>query len=294
MSASLSASSAVEIPASANDAAATTLHYLISPEGGRIAYEDAGTGAIIVLVPSLGDLRQEYRFLRPRLLAAGFRVLAMDIRGHGDSSTGWRDHSSAALGRDILALVRAVGAGPAIIVGTSMGGGAAAWAAAESPGDVAGLVLISPFARNVPMPWWKTALLQTVMRTAFIGPWAPRAWGAYYASLYPTKPTDFAQYRAALVANLKQPGRLAALQAMLRAGKEDVEARLGEVRAPTLVVMGSRDPDFPDPAAEGETLAGLLHGRSHVLPGVGHYPQVEAPEATAELILEFLARHGAN
>ena len=102
------------------------------PEG-RIAYTDAGSGPLVVMVPGLGDLKEEYRFLAPKVLAAGYRVVAMDIRGHGNSSVGWSDYSTAALGSDIVALVRYLDAGPATIIGTSMGAGAAAWAAAEAP-----------------------------------------------------------------------------------------------------------------------------------------------------------------
>jgi pimeloyl-ACP methyl ester carboxylesterase len=241
------------------------------------------------MMPGLGDLKAEYRFLAPRLSQAGYRAVSLDLRGHGASSTGWEDHTCAALGGDLLALVRHLDAGPAILVGTSMGAGAAAWAAAEAPDLVARLVVIGPFVRNVPMPAWKNALFQAVMRTAFVGPWAPAAWGAYYASLYPTrKPEDFAAYRARLVANLKEPGRMAALQAMLRVSKSDVEARLDSVTAPTLVVMGTKDPDFGDPAVEAQTVAMLLHGQATMIEGAGHYPHVEFPDETARAVIRFI------
>ncbi len=257
---------------------------------GRIAYDDAGTGQLVVMVPSLGDVRQEYRLLAPRLRGAGYRVVTMDLRGHGESSVGWRAYTNAALGGDILALTRSLNAGPAIVVGTSMGAGAAAWAAAEDPAAVSRLVLIGPFVRDVPMPWWKRALLQIAVHAAFVGPWGPAAWGAYYASLYPvTKPADFAAYRAALVANLQEPGRLVALQGMLRAGKDDVETRLSAIAAPSLVVMGAKDPDFADPAGEAATVASLIHGAASVIDAAGHYPHVEAPDATAVAVIAFLA-----
>jgi pimeloyl-ACP methyl ester carboxylesterase len=132
-------------------------------------------------------------------------------------------------------------------------------------------------------------MMTALVHTAFAGPWGAAAWGMYYASLYPTaKPADFAQYKADLVANLKEPGRMAALQAMLGAPKTDVEGRLAEVRAPTLVVMGTKDPDFDNPAAEAETVAGLLRGSLVMIDGAGHYPHAEMPEKTAPAILNFL------
>jgi pimeloyl-ACP methyl ester carboxylesterase len=262
--------------------------------GGRIAWDERGSGAPVIMVPGLGDLRGEYRFLAPAVAAAGYRVATLDLRGHGDSTTGWSDHSCAAIGSDILALIDALGAGPAAVVGTSMGAGAAVWAAAESPERVSGLVLIGPFVRDVPLPLATRLVLAFAVNVAFNGPWAPTAWGAYYASLYPSrKPDDFAAYKARLVASLREPGRLAALQAMLRVSKADAEARLDSAKAPTLVLMGTKDPDFPDPAAEARHVAGRLKGAVTLLDGLGHYPHAEAPERTIPLVLDFLERRAA-
>ena len=54
--------------------------------------------------------------------------------------------------------------------------------------------------------------------------------------------------------------------------------------------MGTRDPDFDDPAGEAETIAKLLRGRTALIDGAGHYPHAEMPEATTPAILDFLAR----
>ena len=268
--------------------------FLIRPHG-RIAYTDAGHGPLVVMVPGLGDLKEEYRFLAPKLLAAGYRVVTVDLRGHGNSSTGWPDYASAALGSDVIALLRQLQAGSATVVGTSMGAAAAAWAAAEAPADISNLVLVGPFVGDVPVAsWWKDKLQKGLIKAAFAGPWASRAWAAYYASLYPTaKPADFDSYRAKLLANLAEPARMAATKAMMSASKADVAARLAEVRARTLVVMGGKDPDFPDPAKEAATVAELLRGRFVMIDGAGHYPHAEMPEATAPIILDFLASRTA-
>lgn len=275
------------------DAAAQTR--FLDANGGRIAYDDIGSGPLVVLLPSLGDIRQEYRFLRPRLRDAGYRVVSMDLRGHGQSSVGWSDHTSSALGADALALVRALDAGPAILVGTSMGGGAVAWAAAEAPELVAGLILIDPFVRaEPPASGLKWALLRLLMAVAFNGPWKVWAWTKYYGSLYRSrKPADHAAYLAALAANLKEKGRFAAVKAMMAASKADVDARLGEITAPALIVMGSKDPDFPDPAAEAKIVSGRIgNAPIAMVEGAGHYPHAEMPDETARVILDHLARKG--
>ena len=282
-------------PAAAPAGAVVETRFLDRPDG-RIAFDDRGSGPVVVMVPGLGDVRAEYRFLAAKLVEAGYRAVTMDLRGHGRSSTGWPDHGCAAIGSDVVALVAHLDAGPAVLTATSWGAGAAASAAAAAPEMTAALVLIGPFVRTIPPKSRLKGILQKAMiRIALAGPWAPGVWGSYYVSLYPTaKPADLDDYRSALVKNLGEPGRLAALKAMLAAGRDDIEPRLSEVRAPTLVVMGSKDPDFADPAAEAETVARLLRGTVTMIEGAGHYPHAEMPETTASAVLAFLGREGAR
>src|SRR5256885_674601 len=82
-------------------------------QDGTLAYDDTGSGPLVMCVPGMGDLRAEYRFLTPRLVAAGYRVVALDVRGHGETSVRWPDYSVAGIGADIVSLARALGAGPA-------------------------------------------------------------------------------------------------------------------------------------------------------------------------------------
>lgn len=267
--------------------AAPALH-LDLPEG-RIAYDDRGTGPLVVMVPGLGDLRGEYRMLAPRIAAAGYRVVTMDLRGHGGSSTGWSDYAASAIGADVLALVGKLDAGPAVLVGTSMGAAAVSWAAAEAPHAVSGIVAIGPFVRDIPpssrLAGWA---LNAALKVGFSGPWGSWAWGKFYGSLYGQKPADFDAYVAELTANLAEPGRMKAVRAMIAASKADVEARLHAVEAPALVVMGTADPDFSDPRAEAQTVARLLRGEVLMVDGAGHYPHAEQPEAVAAAMLAFM------
>ncbi len=256
-------------------------------QDGKIAFEeageDAGSGPLVICVPGMGDLRAEYRFLAPRLAAAGYRVVSMDLRGQGESSTNWTDFSVSAIGSDVLTLIRYLEAGPAMVIGASYGAGAALWAAAEAPGLVQGLVLISPFARGEGS--WLSKLFYSALLAR---PWGPGIWLRYFSKLYPTrKPADFAQYCATLQANLEEPGRMEAFQRMITASNSGSEARLSRIKAPTLVVMGSKDPDFKDPAAEAEWVAGQVKGAYQVISGAGHYPHAEMPEAAGPLVLSF-------
>ena len=267
----------------------------LSRPGGTIAYDDRGAGPLVVCAPGFGDLRGEYRFLAEQLVAAGFRVVTMDLRGHGESSVGWRDYSKSAVGSDIVALLRHLNADPASVIGNSFAGGAVVCAAAEAPEQIESIVLVDAFVRDHGSAWqrWRSRLLYSLV---FAGPWGVSGWKSYYPTLFPTrKPADFSEYFRALLANLREPGRMHAVGAMATASSADSEAALARVQIPALVVMGTRDRDFPSPEQEATWIAGRLHGTAHMIEGAGHYPHVEMPEQTGPAILDFLrqpARHG--
>jgi pimeloyl-ACP methyl ester carboxylesterase len=279
---------AMALPACADQTpakAGRTTQFLKLPNG-QIAYDDSGgTGPLVICVPGLGDVRQQYRFLAPKLVDAGFRVVTMDLPGHGESSVDWPEYSPAIVGADIVALIRHLGASKAFIVGNSMAGGSAVWAAAEIPDQVAGIVMIDPFTRVIPT----SSFLLAFLKVAMMRPWGPSFWSMYYGSLYKTAPpADLDAYRAALVANLKEPGRIEATKALVFASQDACEARIPSVHAPVLVVMGTRDSDFDDPAAEADWVASHLHGKKLMVEGAGHYPHVEYPDAVAKGVIDFM------
>jgi pimeloyl-ACP methyl ester carboxylesterase len=257
-------------------------------EQGRLAYSDAGQGPLVVCVPGLGDLRQEYRFLAPALIDAGFRVASLDLRSHGESSTGWRDLSAEAIGDDVLALIDHLDTGRALVVGTSMGAAAAVWAAANAPTTISGLVLIGPFVRDVGSPAQRR-LYRALFHVMLAKPWGLAVWMRYWSSLFPTRrPPDFDVYAARLRRNLGEPERFAALRGMmLGPSRRAIEARMADVSAPAVVVMGSLDRDFKDPAAEATLVAGRLDGDVAMIEGAGHYPHVDYPERTAQIVVDF-------
>jgi pimeloyl-ACP methyl ester carboxylesterase len=256
----------------------------IKQQNGQIAYDVTGEGPLVVCVPSMGDVRGEYRFLAPRLVRAGYRVATMDVRGHGETSVDWKDFSVAGVGADIVALTRELKNGPAVIVGTSMAAGAAVWAAAEAPEWFQGMILIGPFVRGE-----GTLINNLIFSTLFARPWGPGMWSKYYSMLYPSnKPEDFTEYSAALRANLQERGRLESLLKMLRASKKTSEERLPLVHQPALVLMGSRDPDFKTPEEDAKWVAEQLHGTYKMIENAGHYPHAEMPDAAASLILSFI------
>lgn len=265
----------------------STQTQFIAAEGGQVAFEDTGgTGPAILAIPGMGDLRSEYRLIRPALLQAGYRVITMDARGFGETSAKWSDYSARAVGRDAVAVLRHLGTGPATIMGNSFAAGSALWAAQDAPEQVNGVVLSGPILRDL-----KASLIQKLsLKIGFAGPWKVGFWTMYWDSLFPRrKPADHAVIKAAITKNLREPGRMDALAAMIGLSKADTAAILDMARVPALIVMGTKDPDFADPVEEALALARQLSAETVIVDGAGHYPHTEMPELVAPKLLTFIA-----
>ncbi|MBV9794327.1 MAG: alpha/beta hydrolase [Actinobacteria bacterium] len=271
-------------------------------EGGRIAYDVTGEGPLIVLAHGIGDRRQVYRFLAPELVKAGFRVAAADMRGHGESSLGdWKSISRTDVAGDLVALIRHLG-GPAVVVGQSLAGGSATIAAATAPDLVSGIVEINPFTRKVQYKLGSMLRIRRYRRgTLLMGGVAAlhsmKDWFRYLDLAYPEKPADYAAYMAALQAKLSEPGRMAEFLKTLKTSPADAGDSLPRISCPALVIMGTEDPDFADPQAEGEGIvaempAGL--GAVALIKGGGHYLHAERPDEVAALIISFVRERVAR
>lgn len=256
---------------------------------GRIAYEVRGDGPLVVALPGMGELRSAYRFTVPALVDAGYRVAVMDLRGHGDSDDGFTSYDDVAAGTDVLALIDHLGQ-PATIVGSSMGAGASVWAAAEEPTKVTGLALLGPFVRDPQ----GNPLMPFLLRLLLTKPWGPAAWRAYYRTLYPGRPpADLTEHVARIQQSLRRGDHWRSFVRTTRTSHRPAEERLGQVDTPTLVVMGEKDPDFPDATAEGRFVADRLKGELLLVPNSGHYPMAEYPEIVNPALVRFLDRvHG--
>ena len=265
--------------------------YLAVP-GGRIGYDVTGTGPLVVLVPGMGDLRSTYRLLTPELLAAGYRVATTDLRGHGDSDTGFDSYGDEATAGDIVALVDELGGGPATVVGNSLGAGATVIAAANRPDAITRIALLGPFVRNPKL----NPVLKAVFALVMARPWIVWTWKAYLPTLYAGhRPADFAEFRDRVVAALRRPGYARAFaQTVRQTDHAQAEVRLGDVRAATLVVMGDKDPDFKDPTGEAQWIGQALHARVVLAADAGHYPQSQQPEATATALIDFMGEADAR
>ncbi|GAA2625638.1 alpha/beta fold hydrolase [Paractinoplanes durhamensis] len=259
----------------------------LTVDAGTIAYDVTGEGPLVVLAPGMGTGRDAYRFVAPQLVAAGYRVATVDLRGAGESSVGWPSYTRTDIAGDLLAVIRHLG-GPAVLVGHSIAGGAATVAAAQAPELITGIVELAPFTRKQAVKLGdlrNTGYRKGAIRLAGTMMGSLSSWTSYLALAgWPGAPTD-------VEAMLREPGRMKALQGMMKSTPADAGAQLANVRCPALIVEGSMDPDWADPRAEGEAIVAEMpagRARLEVIEGAGHYPHVQHPAEVTALVVAFL------
>jgi pimeloyl-ACP methyl ester carboxylesterase len=257
--------------------------------GAELNYELAGDGAAVALIhEGVCDMRMWDELFKA--LACEFTVLRYDLRGYGDSTLPPGPFSQA---RDLLGLLDHVGIERAALVGVSYGGRVALDTAFVAPERVAALVLAAPGLRDHESSAAVRAFGEEEERLLDAGD----VDGATELNVRlwvdgPNRgPDDVREQIRDRVRQMQRRAfdvQLAAYEADPPPGPEDpVVLRLGEIAAPTLVIVGDADvPDFLEIADELE--AGLPDARRVVLADAAHTLPLERPDEFRELTLEFL------
>ncbi|MGW4769831.1 alpha/beta fold hydrolase [Nocardia sp. NPDC004278] len=276
----------------------------VTLEHGQLACDVVGDGPLVVLSHGMGTVRHDFRHLVGPLAAVGYRVVNVDMRGHGESSPDWPSVtgkaaiSRADVAEDLLGVIRHFG-GPAVIVGHSLSGGSATIAAARAPELVTAIVEIAPFTLTQSLHAgalltnrrYRRGLVRLTLTSMMNSlPW----WRRYLDIAYPTKPADYDRYLAGLENILRHPERWAEFMKTGQTTPADAHARLADVRCPALVIMGSADPDFADPEAEANAIVAAMPdgvGRVVMVDNGGHYPHAQFSDRVAAVIIPFLDQH---
>jgi 2-succinyl-6-hydroxy-2,4-cyclohexadiene-1-carboxylate synthase len=262
--------------------------------------EEAGDGErAFVLVHGFTGSRDDFREHIPELARLG-RTLAPDLRGHGGSTNSGReaDYTLDGLALDLAALFDALGLASADLLGHSLGGMVALRFALAHPERVSSLVLMDTSPRPLP------AAFPAELRSAIAKLAREQGVGALLAGMRRMReqnPSFPASARAAIT-RMGEDVFWARIQRKLDAmdpvawdalsltlgDHAHVADRLGEIRCPTLVMVGAEDAPFLAPTDEMER---AIPGAVRVtIPDAAHSPQLENPRAWSEAIRAHLAR----
>ncbi|MDX6579442.1 MAG: hypothetical protein QOJ47_991 [Gaiellales bacterium] len=263
----------------------------VEVDGARVLVAELGAGPPIVLIHGLGGTFR-YWLESARRLARHYRVLVVDVPGFGGSDPAAVPFSMVAAGERVLAASEALGARRPVLVGHSLGGPIAAFAAARSPERVAGVVLVSTTGLSPERAWRRHVLLPIVRRA--LGnprPWenllASHAWAReiVFTKMF-AHPRELDPFTTRMLvggaALARQIGD--SLEASLRS---DLRPMLRELAAPLGIVWGEHDETV---SLEDAELAQRLRPetRARFVPGAGHMPMVERPDAFVAALVEVL------
>jgi non-heme chloroperoxidase len=268
----------------------SSLQTIRSTDGATIAFETYGEGRQTLLFlhgwggAGTGSF---WKDLLSHLDLTDLRVVLADLRGHGRSGGAEHGFSSEQFADDMFAVVDAVGAASAVVVGYSMSGRWAQWMACSQPARVRGQILIAPApAADIPFPdelkanWLRVASDKN-MDT--FDPWvhqftkerlAPETLQDYFEAVTSTPTVSLAE----TIDMCRQQGQFV--------------DRLAAITAPTLVIGGNADPLLP-PSILREAVVKPTPGARLVALDCGHEIPLERPQETAALIEAFVAGLGS-
>lgn len=280
-------------------------HTFLPTNGIRLHAVTAGEGPLLLMLHGFPECWYSWRHQIPALAAAGFQVVAPDLRGYNTSDKPATGYDIETLVEDVTGLLDHCGAEKGLIVGHDWGG-AIAWAVALAhPERVEKLIVL-----NIPHPTLLARALRTnfrqMLRSLYIlffqipvvPEWLIRRNNYRLiqrtfrgTAAHPERFTDadIAVYRTAA----SQPGALTAMLSYYRAlrrGKMLQWARGGPpavVRMPTLMIWGEQDHALGKELTFG-TAELVPDLRIRYLPDASHWVQQDQPEAVTQLMLEFL------
>lgn len=251
----------------------------------RLHYEiHGGASPTVVLLHGLGSSADDWALQIPAF-AECFRVIALDLRAHGQSTSNGR-FSIEMMADDVAELLMQLGEPPAHVVGLSLGGCVALALGLRHPARVRSLTLVNTFARL--RPTW--AGLQQGLKRAWLLWLKPMPEMAAYVArnLFP-KPGQRPLYEAA-VASLSKNSKHTYLHAIRAIRLFNVESQLSAIRCPTLIVAGDRD--LTVPLASKEFLHRHIPGsRLLVVPDSGHATPYDQWDVFNREVMDFIGAH---
>ena len=245
-----------------------------------------GTGPPVLLLHGLGSCAADWAPQAP-VLEPRFRVLAVDLPGHGASPLPPGRLTIERMAEAVAELAGAVTAEPAHVVGLSLGACVALRVALQAPARVRSLTLANPFARI--RPDGPGALVRMAHRLLLLGTAPMPSLAAHVASRLFPWPEQRSLYEGA-VASLGATSRRGYAAAMRALARFDARGQLAAIRCPTLVVAGDRDGVVPL-GAKLRLGASIPGARVVVVPASGHATPYDQPATFNRLLLEFLDAH---
>jgi pimeloyl-ACP methyl ester carboxylesterase len=269
--------------------------HFVEVDGVRIHYQEKGVGTPLILIHGYTSSTYSWKdVFEP--LSKNFRVIALDLKGFGFSGKADGDYTRRAQGTLVMRFLDQLKIEKAWLCGSSMGGEVALNIALMSPPRVLGLILLDSSGVNVPgagslapryllIPVVGRLLTSLALRSDKLVREGLEK--SFYDDSHVT-PERVAYYHRPLQT---RGGQLAALRARTQADQFPVEADLGRINLPVLIIWGAEDELIPLEA--GRKMSSLIkNSKLVVVERCGHLPQEETPTRVVDEITKFVG--GSN
>lgn len=246
-------------------------------------YEISGSGPAVLFAHSLGSDHSIWA-AQKSALAGRRQVVAYDLRGHGRTPATPGAYDFDLLANDALALMDALAIERASFVGISLGGMIGQALALKAPQRLEKLVLADTTAAYPPeaRAAWPERIRQ--IEAAGLAPLVQPTLERWFTAAFRAAHPEVAARIGELIRNTSPTGYIGCCHAIAAL---DFAARLGEIRVPTLVLVGEEDAGTP-PALAAALAAGIPGARLEIIPDAAHLSCVEQADAFNRLLLEFL------
>ncbi len=249
----------------------------------RIFYQVTGEGYPLVLLHGLGSSGDDWWFQLPEL-AAHYRLILPNLRGHNQSSPLRGTTSIGALAVDIAYLLEALDIKQAHVLGLSLGGAVAQMLAIHFPQQIRKLILVNTFARL-----WPTTPHEayTLARRVVAARYLPAATTARVVArdLFPRP--DQAALRAEVMSRVGVNDVTSYRLLVDAIRRFDARPQLDRIQAATLVVTGDRDAVVPR-GCQQQLVRGIRRVQWHIVRDSGHATPIDQPVEFNQVVLKFL------
>ena len=263
---------------------------LVNLDGRRIYCDLAGpeSGQVVCFTHSLSSDGGMWAEQMVPLLAAGYRVLRLDMRGHGGSDPVAGDYTMAALADDVATSLDFLGIDKVQYIGLSIGGMLGQAFAIAHGKRLISTMLCATAPQTPPgaAGAWGPRI-ETVQKAHSLEPLADGTMERWFTETWkPKHPARWKQLRST-VAGTTPAGYLGCAAAILNF---DFVPKLPSLKVPALVICGSEDQGTPP--AGNKKIAELIPGaRYEEIPATRHFPNVERPDVFNRLMMDWVGKH---
>ena len=254
----------------------------LSVEGDRLAYIDVGKGPAVVLLHSLGTSSALWDDILPALTTK-YRVVAIDARGHGDS-TKQRPWDAQGVANDVVAVTEATGLERFGLVGISMGGLTAVRVAAKLGERIAAMVLSSAYACVAEAAEKRLASMQALLKRLPM-----HVFARIYVEQTLNRNTAYAK-REKLAQQIAAVSSRDYLEISHAISTDDVSDLLRDIEIPTLILNAELDRSVPA-TVSAKLTQGIRNATEETLTDAAHLACVDRPDAYAEILLTHFEKY---